>query len=131
MADYQPYATKAVAGTALGLGIGGLGLNLLGSLLNAGRGVEVAGDVAVTPTRRYELQQAERIARLETDLSYERAGRYTDIKVADLEKQVFFLQREIDGMKARYVPGQLVMPQSNVVNVPASSTTTTTPSTTA
>jgi len=123
MAEYQPYATKGVAGTALGLGIGGLGLNLLGTLLNAGRGVEVAGDVAVTPTRRFELQQAERIAKLETDLSFERASRYADIKTSELEKQIFNMQREIDSMKARYVPGQLVMPQSNVVAVPATAST--------
>jgi len=129
MAEYQPYASKGIAGTALGLGIGGLGLNLLGSLLGAGRGIEVAGDVAVSPTRRYELQQAERIAKLETELSFERSVRHTDVKTGELEKQIFFLQREIDGMKARYVPGELVMPQTKVVNVPASSTTTT-PSTT-
>jgi len=122
MAEYQPYATKGVAGTALGLGIGSLGLNLLGSLLGAGRGIEVAGDVAVTPTtRRYELQQAERIAKLETELSFERSVRHTDAKASDLEKQIFYLQREIDDMKARYVPGKLVMPQNNVVDVPATS----------
>jgi hypothetical protein len=119
MADYQPYATKGMAGTALGLGIGGLGLNLLGSLLNAGRGLEVAGDVSVTPTRRYEMQQAERIAKLETELAFERSVHYTDNKSDGLEKQIFALQREIDHMKAVYVPGKLVMPQSSVVTIPA------------
>jgi len=117
------FASKGVAGTALGLGIGSMGLNILGGLLNAGRGLEVAGDVAVTPVNsrvtRYELQQSERIAGLETQLASERAGRYTDIKCDSLEKQVFGLQRKIDWMKARYVPGQLVMPESSVVAVPA------------
>jgi len=118
------FASKGVAGTALGLGIGSLGLNLLGGLFNTG-----AGDVAVTPVNtrvtRYELQQSEHIARLETQLASERAGRYTDIKCDNLEKQVFSLQREIDWMKAKYVPGQLVMPQSSVVEIPASATTAT------
>ena len=115
MAEYQPYATKGVAGTALGLGIGAVGLNLLGSLLNAGRGLEVGGDLVVKPLA---LQQSERIAKLETELAFERSGRYTDLKAEVLEKQIFGLQLEIDHMKAVYVPGKLVMPESSVVSLP-------------
>jgi hypothetical protein len=114
------FASKPVAGTALGLSIGALGLNILGGLLGSGRGVELAGDVALTPTARVtrvELQQSERISRLETELASERAARYADVKFEAAEKMIFSQQREIDHMKAMYVPGKLVMAQSNVVDI--------------
>lgn len=72
------YASKGLAGTALGTGIGGLALGLmngngLGGLLSGcGNG---CGDNAVV--NRYEASQSARIAELETEVKLRDANFYT------------------------------------------------------
>lgn len=82
------YASKGVGGTALGIGIGALGLELLrGGLCGVlGTGAGAAGcDHLVN---RYEASQAARIAELETEVKLRDANTYTDGKLLDLYKYV-------------------------------------------
>ena len=73
----KDYASKGVAGTALGLGAGALGLELLrgglGGILG-GCGNGCGSDHMVT---RYEAQQSARIAELETEVKLRDANVYT------------------------------------------------------
>lgn len=71
------YASKGLAGTALGTGIGGLAISLLnggvGNLLGGcGNG---CGDSAMV--NRYEASQSARIAELETEVKLRDANFYT------------------------------------------------------
>lgn len=89
------YASKGVAGAALGTGIGGLALgvmngglgNILGGWGNGcnGNGWNARGgfDYAVN---HYELGQSGRIAELETEVKLRDANIYTDSKLLDLFK---------------------------------------------
>jgi hypothetical protein len=71
------YASKGLAGTALGLGIGGLGVNLL----NGGLGGLLGGGNCCNsdnmPVNRYEASQSARIAELETEVKLRDANFYT------------------------------------------------------
>lgn len=73
----KDYASKGVAGTALGLGAGALGLEILrgglGGILG-GCGNGCGSDHMVT---RYEAQQSARIAELETEVKLRDANVYT------------------------------------------------------
>lgn len=89
MENENRYASKGVAGTALGLGIGALGAELLGGNLGNlfGNGYNRNGgcDPAVS---RYELSQANRIAELETEVKLRDSNIYTDGKILELYKYV-------------------------------------------
>jgi hypothetical protein len=142
------FASKGVAGTALGVGVGALALELfrggLGGIFG-GRGATAAvpAELALlelardreprcsenTGCTRFDLSQAERIAKLEAAIAAAKAEKYTDCKTGELEKALFIMQREIDKVggenralkewvKARYVPGVMVMPSASVVDVP-------------
>lgn len=83
------YATKGVAGTALGLGIGAVAAELLGggnlgNILNGGN----RNNCADPMVSRYELTQATRIAELETEVKLRDSNIYTDGKILDLYKYV-------------------------------------------
>lgn len=78
--DRNNYASRGVAGTALGLGAGALGVELLrgglGGIFNAGCGT--AGVCTENMlVNRYEAQQAARIAELETEVKLRDANAYT------------------------------------------------------
>ena len=84
------YASKGVAGTALGLGAGALGVELLrgglGGIFNAnGMNCGCNEDHYVN---RYEAGQSARIAELETEVKLRDSNIYTDSKILELYKYV-------------------------------------------
>jgi hypothetical protein len=103
------YASKGVAGAALGTGIGGLALGALNSgLLNFG-GWGMRGGGACPEDRlvnRYEADQAARIAELETEVKLRDANTYT---LGELNKFRNYVDAKFDA-----VNGQLC--QQAVVN---------------
>lgn len=91
------FASKGVAGAALGTGIGGLALGVLngglGNLLGGGWGVNGYNMNAFScsenmPVNRYEAGQNARIAELETEVKLRDANTYTDQKLLDLYRYV-------------------------------------------
>lgn len=101
------YASKGVAGSALGIAIGALGAELLGgnlgNLFGGGRGACDYGHMGVT---RREADMAAEIAELRTDKKLLESNIYSDNKALEL-------YRYIDG-KFAAVEAQLC--QQNVVN---------------
>lgn len=116
------FASKGVAGTALGLGAGALGVQLLngglGNLLGGwgyngwnngcgngyGYGMPIVvsdGDRAVN---RYEATQSARIAELETEVKLRDANIYTDSKLNDfrnyVERRFDRVENELGDQKA-------------------------------
>ena len=93
----KDYASKGVAGTALGLGAGALGLELLrgglGGILG-GCGNGCGSDHMVT---RYESQQAARIAELETEVKLRDANVYTMTEMGKLRD---YVDRRFEGVNA-------------------------------
>lgn len=94
------FASKGVAGSGLGLGIagtalgvlnGGLG-NLLGGMVNNNCGC--SENMLVN---RYELNQENRIAKLETEVALRDANIFTDQKIADVYER---LDNRIRGVEA-------------------------------
>ena len=88
--EHNNFASRGVAGTALGLGAGALGLEVLrgglGGLLNAnGANCGCHEDHYVN---RYEAAQAARIAELETEVKLRDSNTYTDGKILELYKYV-------------------------------------------
>ena len=85
------YASKGVAGTALGIGIGALGLEVLrngtGGLFNA-NGNNNCGCNEDHYVNRYEATQNARIAELETEVKLRDSNIYTDGKILELYKYV-------------------------------------------
>ena len=81
------YASRGVGGTALGLGAGALGLELLrggiGGLFNTNNGCNEDHYV-----NRYEASQSARIAELETEVKLRDSNIYTDSKILELYKYV-------------------------------------------
>ena len=107
MEHENSYASKGVAGTALGIGIGALGVELLGgnlgNLFGGNRGACDYGHMGVT---RREADMAAEIAELKTEKKLLESNTYTDGKILDL-------YRYVDG-KFAGVEAQLC--QQNVVN---------------
>jgi hypothetical protein len=78
------YASKGVAGTALGLGAGALGLELVrGGLSGLFSANGCAEDHCVN---RYEAGQSARIAELETEVKLRDSNIYTDQKLLEVYK---------------------------------------------
>lgn len=93
------YASKGVAGTALGFGIGGAALGLmnnggLGGLFNGGCG-NSCGDNAVI--NRYEAGQSARIAELESEVKLRDANFYT---LGEMNKLRDYVDRRFEGVNA-------------------------------
>lgn len=101
------FASKGVAGAGLGTGIAGLSLGVLNAMgglssLAFGGNRSCASDVAVaaalgnthgccsenTPVNRYELQQEQKIAELQSQVALRDASIYTDQKIAALSDRV-------------------------------------------
>ena len=84
------YASRGVAGTALGLGAGALGLEVLrgglGGIFNTANGN--CGCNEDHFVNRYEAAQSARIAELETEVKLRDANTYTDGKLLELYKYV-------------------------------------------
>ena len=90
MEHENEYASKGVAGAGLGLGIAGTALGLMAGGLNGTGlfGVRNAAGCDGTTVSRYEMQQAERIAELETEVKLRDSNIYTDGKILELYKYV-------------------------------------------
>ena len=91
------FASRGVAGTALGLGAGALGVELLrgglGGLLGGmGGGCGCNEDHTVN---RYEAAQSARIAELETEVKLRDANTYTDQKLLEVYG---YINGKIDGI---------------------------------
>lgn len=80
------FASKGVAGTALGLGAGALGVQLLNGgfngLLGMGRTTGCCSEDHMV--NRYEAAQQARIAELETEVKLRDANTYTDQKLLEV-----------------------------------------------
>ena len=92
----KSYASKGIAGTALGFGIGGTAL----SLLNGGIGL-LGGRAATCsenmPVSRYEQEQQSKIAKLEADLALRDANTYGDQKMLEMYKYIDGQLKDIRG----------------------------------
>lgn len=84
------FASKGLAGTALGTGIGGLVLGAmnggLGNLFNSCGNTCNGGCSENTMVSRYELGQESRIAKLESDIALRDANIYNDQKLLEVYK---------------------------------------------
>ena len=93
------FASKGVAGSGLGLGIAGTALGVLnGGLGNIlGTGYNNCGCSENMMVNRYELNQENRIAKLETEVALRDANIFTDQKIADVYER---LDTKIRGLEA-------------------------------
>lgn len=94
----KEYASKGVAGAGLGTGIAGLSLGVLNAMGGLGawalgnRGANYGGCNVIpmcsenTPVSRFNLQQSERIAQLESDKALRDANTYNDQKMLEMYK---------------------------------------------
>lgn len=92
----KSYASKGIAGTALGFGIGGAALGLLngGMGLLGGRAATCSENMPVT---RYEQEQQAKIAKLEADVALRDANAYGDQKMLEMYKYIDGQLKEIRG----------------------------------
>ena len=94
------FASKGVAGSGLGLGIAGTALGVLngglGNLLGVGYNNN-CGCSENMMVNRYELQQENRIAKLETEVALRDANIFTDQKISDVYER---LDTKIRGLEA-------------------------------
>ena len=92
------FASKGVAGSGLGLGIAGTALGVLnGGLGNILGGYNNCGCSENMMVNRYELQQENRIAKLETEVALRDANIFTDQKIAEVYER---LDTKIRGVEA-------------------------------
>jgi len=120
MAEYTPsFASKGIAGTALGLGAGALGLNLLngglGGILGGGAAPAAAATLGMDATMLLErlgphegrsashhsLKQSEELARARAELDALRAERYADQLALTAERERGTLRAEVAFERAR------------------------------
>ena len=108
------YASKGVAGSALGIGIGALGLELLrgglGGVLNATPNGACHEDHLVN---RYEASQQARISELETEVKLRDANTYTDQKLLEVYK---YLDGKLDCVNAS-INAQAVYNATNTATI--------------
>ena len=90
------YASKGVAGTALGLGAGALGVELLRGGLGGLLGGYNNGCTEDHLVNRYEAAQQARIAELETEVKLRDSTIYTDQKILETYK---YFDGEIRGIR--------------------------------
>ena len=98
MMTMAEFASKGVAGSGLGLGIAGTALGVLnGGLGNILGGYNNCGCSENMMVNRYELQQENRIAKLETEVALRDANIFTDQKIAEVYER---LDTKIRGVEA-------------------------------
>lgn len=92
----KSYASKGIAGTALGFGIGGAALGLLngGMGLLGGRAATCSENM---PVSRYEQEQQAKIAKLEADVALRDANTYGDQKMLEMYKYIDGQLKDIRG----------------------------------
>ncbi len=99
-------ASKGLAGTALGLGIGGLALPLLNGLFGGGMYNNVACQPCSenTPVNRFELEQSIALSNKDAEIALLKADKYTDQKIVDvyttIRGEMNALAQEVRGNKA-------------------------------
>ena len=101
------FASKGLAGTALGLGAGSLGLSLIngaGGLLNLMGGNNCAGNCAGNATvNRYELGLVQELAAKDAKIGLLEADNYTDKKIVEVYKDLQGQIKELAGeVRANY-----------------------------
>ena len=105
MADMN-YASRGLAGTALGTGIGGLVLSLanggLGNLFGGWNGA-VGACHENMPVNRYELQKEQEISDLKSQIALRDANTYSDQKMLDMYK---YFDGELKGIRASICDGE-------------------------
>ena len=84
----KSYASKGVAGTALGLGIAGTALGALGSGMSGLFGGRAATCSENMPVSRYEQEQQAKIAKLEADVALRDANTYGDKKMLEMYQYI-------------------------------------------
>lgn len=145
--EHKEYASKGVAGTALGFGIGSLGLQILqngglGNLLGGGwgcgcnGGAAVAGGMGLAALAEKDAKIAQLSAELDTDrkliqvwdnLNTKREA--TDKDVATLKAKCDYMQYILGNITKVVVPNTAVCPGWGAYTVAPAGTTTTTPAT--
>lgn len=104
------YASRGVAGTALGLGIGAVGVELLrgglGGILGGGNG----GCNEDHFVNRFEAAQQARIAELETEVKLRDSNIYTDQKILDTYK---YFDGEIKAIRGELAAQAIFNAQTN------------------
>ena len=88
MEHENSYASKGLAGTALGIGIGALGLEALGGGLGNIFGGNRAACEADHPVSRREADMAAEMAELKTEKKLLESNTYTDSKILELYRYV-------------------------------------------
>lgn len=88
MEHENSYASKGLAGTALGIGIGALGLEALGGGLGNIFGGNRAACESDHPVSRREADMAAEIAELKTEKKLLESNTYTDSKILELYRYV-------------------------------------------
>lgn len=106
MEHENSYASKGLAGTALGIGIGALGVEALGGNLGNLFGGNRCVSEADHPVSRREADMAAEIAGLKTEKKLLESTIYTDGKTLELYK---YIDGKIAGIEAQIC-------QQNVVN---------------
>lgn len=106
MEHENSYASKGLAGTALGIGIGALGLEALGGGLGNIFGGNRAACEADHPVSRREADMAAEIAELKSDKKLLESNIYVDAKSLELYK---YIDGKLAGIEAQIC-------QQNVVN---------------
>ena len=91
------FASKGVAGSGLGLGIAGTALGVLNGGLGNLFGTSPAVCSDNTCVNRYELEQENRIAKLESEIALRDANIYSDQKLVEVYKD---LSARINGLEA-------------------------------
>ena len=103
------YASKGVAGTALGLGIGAVGVELL----RGGLGGILGGNPACGESHfvnRFEAAQQARIAELETEVKLRDSNIYTDQKLLETYK---YFDGELRAIRNELAAQAVVNAQTN------------------
>lgn len=100
------YASKGVAGTGLGLGIAGTALSLLGGGLgigaltgrgNRGGGEQIVVDGDSMPVSRYEMKLQQELAAKDAQIALRDANTYGDQKMLELYRYIDGQFKEIRG----------------------------------
>lgn len=113
MVEVEKDNTKAIAGTALGFGIGSAALNLLGGCGNGLGGIlggwnNCGNGCGNQMVNRYEAGQSARIAELETEVKLRDANFYT---IGEIGKLRDYVDHRFEGVNAQLCQQSVVNAQ--------------------